>query len=202
MSYARKNLYANPATLYGEIPQGDEVEPVPGWGMNPAWAGPRMVGVGATEGSSWYTMVGPYPVLTKAGFDAFVADMKVNNPDVLVTLRNKKQNVIVSKNAKGGFSSSTGSEWDIGLKTFPKDWPGYAIAFLRDGELKKAVVNEAKRNPNFEAAESVVGKQTQASRAGLFAGGAVPYWIAGIGLGVVGLAAFFAKRKDERSTGK
>lgn len=43
---ARKNLYSNPSVLYGDIPEGDWRAPVPGWGMNPYWAGPSRVGVG------------------------------------------------------------------------------------------------------------------------------------------------------------
>lgn len=51
MSYAtpRKNLYSNPSVLYGDIPSGDYRAPIPGWGMNPYWAGPSRVGVGAAD---------------------------------------------------------------------------------------------------------------------------------------------------------
>jgi len=51
MPYAvmtRGSYYQNPALQYGPmIPGQDRNAPIPGWGMNPYWAGPPMVGVGA-----------------------------------------------------------------------------------------------------------------------------------------------------------
>lgn len=137
MSYARKNLYANPATLYGDIPQGDEVEPIPGWGMNPLWAGPAMVGVGATE-EGWFRMLGDYPILTDSGRRAFVADMDQNNPGILETMKNGKANVLALRLANGKFTAATGDNWLINKK-FVSDWPGYAIVSTMPGELRDEV---------------------------------------------------------------
>lgn len=42
------SYYQNPSLQYGPmIPGQDRNAPIPGWGMNPYWAGPPMVGVGA-----------------------------------------------------------------------------------------------------------------------------------------------------------
>ena len=51
MSYARntsgQSFYLNPSLMYGPMLPGQyRYAPVPGWGMNPYWAGPRMVAVG------------------------------------------------------------------------------------------------------------------------------------------------------------
>ena len=43
MSYYESNYYQNPGPHYGT---SDKDEPVPGWGLLPRIAGPRMVGVG------------------------------------------------------------------------------------------------------------------------------------------------------------
>jgi len=43
MSYYDSNYYHNPGPYYGTSDKG---EPVPGWGLLPNIAGPRMVGVG------------------------------------------------------------------------------------------------------------------------------------------------------------
>lgn len=54
MSFAKMvpgSYYQNPALQYGPmLPGQDRNAPVPGWGMNPYWAGPRMVGVGGFRG--------------------------------------------------------------------------------------------------------------------------------------------------------
>lgn len=51
MSFApivRGSFYQNPSLQYGPmIPGQDRNAPIPGWGMNPYWAGPPRVGVGA-----------------------------------------------------------------------------------------------------------------------------------------------------------
>lgn len=40
--------YRNPSMLYGPVAQWDErYAPVPGWGVNPLYAGPPRVGIGA-----------------------------------------------------------------------------------------------------------------------------------------------------------
>lgn len=44
MSYYESNYYQNPGPHYGT---SDKDEPVPGWGLLPRIAGPKMVGVGA-----------------------------------------------------------------------------------------------------------------------------------------------------------
>jgi hypothetical protein len=48
MQQPPQSFYRNPSLLYGPITQ-DQLAPVPGWGMNPAWAGPPRVGVGETD---------------------------------------------------------------------------------------------------------------------------------------------------------
>lgn len=85
MSLAYKtggSYYQNPSLQYGPmLPGQDRNAPVPGWGMNPYWAGPRMVGVGAlpTEGQQVPTgvvvAVG-VAVIGLIGF-AIYANMKV-----------------------------------------------------------------------------------------------------------------------------
>lgn len=41
------SFYQNPSLQYGPmLPGQDRGAPIPGWGMNPYWAGPPMVGVG------------------------------------------------------------------------------------------------------------------------------------------------------------
>jgi hypothetical protein len=57
MSYVvglKNSTYANPGTLYGQIDEGDWRAPIPGWGMNPNWAGPKMVGIGADSTAEIY----------------------------------------------------------------------------------------------------------------------------------------------------
>lgn len=139
MSYARKNLYANPATLYGEIPQGDEVEPVPGWGMNPAWAGPRMVGVGAVESASWFRMLERFPVITESGLKEFLAYAEENSPAVIEAIRRKKQSVVAGKNPNGSWFAVTGDNFLLNLKTFPKEYPGLAVVSTGPGPLDDAI---------------------------------------------------------------
>lgn len=63
MSYvvgAKNSLYANPARLYGEIPTHDWLAPIPGWGMNPNWAGPAKVGIGSDDDAEAGSGVGHY----------------------------------------------------------------------------------------------------------------------------------------------
>lgn len=56
MSFApivRGSFYQNPSLQYGPmIPGQDRNAPIPGWGMNPYWAGPPRVGVGADPGQT------------------------------------------------------------------------------------------------------------------------------------------------------
>jgi len=61
MSYAREsNFYLNPALAYGRMyPGQDRGAAIPGWGMNPYWAGPAMVGVGGYGAADAVTYLPP-----------------------------------------------------------------------------------------------------------------------------------------------